>query len=56
MRDALHLLQDLGDVLLIFVVDQDQPVRRHADGNVSRLVQQAIVAIPARRSRSAHSG
>ena len=48
--DALHVLEDLGDVVLEFVVDEDQPFRCDANGHVSRLVQQAIVAIGAAAS------
>src|SRR5262249_10770266 len=36
-----------GHVLLILVVDEDQALRRHAHGDISRFMQQPIVAIPA---------
>jgi hypothetical protein len=43
--DALHLLQNLGDVLLILVVDENQPLGRDANRHVARFVQQAVITI-----------
>jgi hypothetical protein len=41
--DRLHLRDDVAHHLRILVVDDDQPFGRHANGDVARLVNQAVV-------------